>query len=72
MTRSNVSWGHEKYPDLFSASCFPEHFKGAVLMCCLQHVIKALKELDFHEFVEDVQHAWDQFKEESKGVPGAC
>ncbi|KAF5829419.1 histone-fold-containing protein [Dunaliella salina] len=31
-----------------------------------EHVLKALKELDFEEFVGDVQSAWDQFKEESK------
>ena len=30
-------------------------------------MLKALKELDFTEFVEEVTSAWDQFKEESKG-----
>jgi len=35
-----------------------------------EHVIKALKDLDFEEFVGDVTSAWEQFKEESKGKHG--
>jgi hypothetical protein len=32
-----------------------------------EHVIKALKDLDFEEFIADVSETWESFKEESKG-----
>lgn len=31
-----------------------------------EHVIRALEELGFSDFVDEVKVAWDQFKEESK------
>lgn len=33
-----------------------------------EHVIKAMRELGFEEFVEGVNSAWEQFKEDSKGA----